>query len=87
MNSAADNDTPIIIEPDNPPINGTDGPNGPGAGIQRTPEEWAAYNAAKIPQPEPRTHQRAGITKNKGHGTSKARRKMAAASRRKNRGA
>ena len=36
---------------------------------------------------KPRTHVRAGVTTNKGRGQSKARRKMAAASRRRNRAA
>jgi hypothetical protein len=36
---------------------------------------------------KPKTHVRAGITKKKGRGTSKAKRKMAAASRRRNRAA
>lgn len=37
------------------------------------------------PLPKEKTHQRAGITTNKGHGQSKARRKMANESRRRNR--
>jgi hypothetical protein len=36
---------------------------------------------------KPKTHKRAGITKNHGHGEGKKRRRMAAASRRRNRAA
>lgn len=55
----------------------------------RVPDITAGVDALPIdPAPElltPKTHQRAGITKNHNRGQSKQRRKMAAASRRRNR--
>ena len=45
----------------------------------------AAMNEMPVKVPQKEGHQRAGITTNHGHGQSKARRKMAKASRRRNR--
>lgn len=49
-------------------------------------EPQAEEGAAEVePEKKPRTHVRAGFTTNKGHGTPKARRQMAKASRKQNR--
>lgn len=53
-------------------------------GAAPTGEELAAFNEAIEASPI-RGKKRAGITKNKGNGQGKARRKMAADSRRRNR--
>jgi hypothetical protein len=52
--------------------------------VDQNPDTDAATAESK-PEEKPRTHVRAGITTNKGHGTPKARRQMAKASRKQNR--
>ncbi len=59
-------------------------PQEPMTGTQTRPGNNTVimYDPAELP----RAHKRSGVTTNKGHGQSKARRKMAKQSRRANRG-
>ncbi len=61
-------------------------PQRPTGGTQLNPEELFPPVDNVTPTPAKRGHVRAGITTNKGHGQSKARRQMAKQSRRANRG-